>query len=71
MIEGLFIREDRKGGRYYIVSDETMQPVTIDMEYEEAVSFLKKMIGNKRQASAIQPDAPKLYYNRWTPEFGK
>ena len=71
MIDGLFIREDKQGGRYYIVSDETMQPVTIDMEYEEAINFLKKMVENKHRASVIQPDSPRLYYNRWTPEFGK
>lgn len=71
MIDGLFIKEDRQAGKYCIASDETMQPISVDMEYEEAVDFLKKMARNKQLANAIQPDAPRLYYNRWTPEFGK
>lgn len=64
MIEGLFIRQE-KGGKYHIVSDETMQPISIDMEYSEAVDFLKKMMSNKQRASALSPDEPRLYYNRW------
>jgi hypothetical protein len=71
MIEGLYIKEDKNVGRYCIASAETFQPVSIDMEYDEAVEFLRKMYQNKLKASAIPPDAPRLYYNRWEPGFGK
>lgn len=68
MISGLFIKQD-KNGKYHIVSDETMQPVTVDMDYDEAVEFLSTMIENK--ARALKPNDPMLYYNRWETGFGK
>lgn len=59
---GLYIKEDRNG-KFHIVSDETRQAVTVDMEWDEAVAFLAKMIRNKQ--NSLTPDPPRLFYNRW------
>jgi hypothetical protein len=56
-----YIKQDSKG-RCTITAVDTNQPVTVDMDLDEAVAFLDKMQRNK--AMALTPDEPRLFYNR-------
>jgi hypothetical protein len=61
-MESLFyIKQDSKG-RCTIAAVDTNQPVTVDMELDEAVAFLNKM--QQIKANALKPDDARLFYNR-------
>jgi len=57
-----YIKQDPKG-RCTITDCQTHQPVTVDMDLDEAVSFLNKMQRNKE--TSLTPDEPRLFYNRY------
>jgi hypothetical protein len=56
-----YIKQENKD-RCTITSVEKQTPVTVDMTLEEATDFLAKMMRIK--ANSLQPDTPRLYYNR-------
>lgn len=59
---GLYINS-AGGGKFNLVSKETRQPVTVDMDYDSVVEFLDKMTVIKQHS--LKPEEPRLFYNRW------
>lgn len=45
-----------------IVSVDTDSPISVDMNMEEAVQFLRKM--SEIKSKSLKPEEPRLFYNR-------